>query len=227
MIRNWNRYNRDVEYDLLVSPFGYDFYNMTPKQAGLYFKWFISIIPERMEYFRNRCASDLNIPVITLDYSPDSLIPVWRWFLKTARMEKTPKENLEKMIEGAKIFGESFINWEQFTIATQFIMKDIAMYIGQSYVLNYPQLRWYYYTKPKNEINAKQPVIAGFYFKDQFTEGDATVNPMSIVDGAASGFYDKTQKETDIYSAYMQWVKWIPKTNQGNQSGDGFHVPKT
>ncbi|MDD4328143.1 MAG: hypothetical protein PHU83_07915 [Eubacteriales bacterium] len=208
---NWNRYNSDVDYDLLVSPFGLDFYNMTPKQAGANFEWFISIIPKRMEYFRNRCASDLKISVETLDYSAESLILVWRWFLKTARMEKTPKETLEKMKEGAKVLGESFINWEQFTVATQFIMKDIGMYIGQSYVLNYPQLRWHYYTKPKNEINAKQPVIAGFYFKDQYTEGEATINPLEFAEGAAANFFDKTQKETDIYDSYMQWVQWIPK----------------
>ena len=166
---NWFRYNKDVQYDLLVPPLGLDFYNMTPKQAKENFEWFISKIPERMEYFRNRCTSDLNIRKESLDYSADSLILIWRWFLKTARMEKTPNEILDKMKQGAKVFGESFINWEQFTVATQFIMRDIGMYIGQSYVLNYPRLYWHYYTKPKNEVNAKQPVVAGFYFKDQFT----------------------------------------------------------
>ena len=207
---NWFRYNKDVQYDLLVPPLGLDFYNMTPKQAKENFEWFISKIPERMEYFRNRCTSDLNIRKESLDYSADSLILIWRWFLKTARMEKTPNEILDKMKQGAKVFGESFINWEQFTVATQFIMRDIGMYIGQSYVLNYPRLYWHYYTKPKNEVNAKQPVVAGFYFKDQFTEGEVNVNPMSFVDGAASRFYSKTQNENDIYDSYMQSVKWIP-----------------
>ena len=207
----FNRFIRDVQYDLLVSPFGYDYYHMTAKQAAGNFEWFLSVIPQRMEYLKNRCALDLRIPVEKLDFSAASLIPIWRWFLKTARIEKTPKEELIKMEEGAKIFGESFINLEQFTVATQFIMKDIGMYIGQSYVLNYPKLHWHYYTKPKNEINAKQPIIAGFYFKDQYTEGDAIVNPMNFVDGAAANIYDKTQKETDIYDFYMQWVQWIPQ----------------
>jgi hypothetical protein len=213
-MKKWIRFIKDVNYDLLVPPLGLDFYNMTAKQAGENFEWFVSKIPERMAYFRNRCASDLNIPIETFDYSSDSMIPVWRWFLKIARMEKTPKEELERMKEGAKVFGESFINLEQFTVATQFIMRDIGMYIGQSYVLNYPQLYWHYHTKPKNEINAKQPVIAGFRAKYMDKEGDAVINPMGFVEGAAAGFFDKTQKETDIYDSYMQWVQWIPETGR-------------
>ena len=207
---NWLRFSKDVGYDFLFPPLGLDFYNMTPKQARENFEWFISVIPERMEYFRNRCASDLSITVELLDYSAESLKLVWRWFLKTARMEKTPKAEMKKMKEAAKIFGESFVNGEQFTVSTQFIMRDIGIYIGQSYVLNYPQLHWHYYTKPKSEMNAKQPVIAGFYVKDHITEGDVNINPMGFVNGAASNFFDNTQKVTDVYDLYMHWVKWIP-----------------
>lgn len=210
-MNDWLRFTKDVKYDLLVPPLGLDFYNMTPKQAKENFEWFISKIPERMEYFRNRCASDLKIPVETLDYSPESLIVVWRWFLKTARMEKTPKDELDKMKEGAKVFGESFINWEQFTIASQFIMRDIGMYIGHTYILNYPQLYWHYYTKPKNEFNAKQPVIAGFRVKVMDKEGDAVFNPIKAAEGQAANFYEKKQKETDLYDAFMKWVEYIPK----------------
>ena len=208
---NWLRFKKDVQYDLLVPPLGLDFYNMTPKQAEENFKWFISKIPERMDYLRNRCAADLRIPIESLDFSSESLIIVWRWFLNTARIEKTPKETLEKMKDGAKIFGESFINREQFTVATQFIMRDIGMYIGQSYVLNYPKLYWHYYTKPKNEINAKQPVIAGFYIKDDFTEGDYFINPVSFAERSANNIFDKTQKENDVYDLFLKWVRWIPQ----------------
>ncbi len=211
MKSNYYRFIKDIKYDLLVSPFGYDYYNMTKKQAAMNFEWFLAVIPQRMEYFRNRCAADLHIPVDLLDFSPQSLKLVWRWFLQTARMEKTPKDTLEKMEEGAKVFGDSFINKMQFTVVTQFIMKDIAMYVGQSFVSNYSRLHWSYYTKPKNEISAKQPIIAGFYIKDSLAEGDMTVNPLFIVEGAATNFYSQSQSETDIYDDFMRYLRWIPK----------------
>jgi hypothetical protein len=210
-LANFMRFKKDVRYDLLVPPLGLDFYNMTPKQAKENFEWFISKMPERMEYFRSRCASDLNIPEETLNYSPESLILVWRWFLQTARMEKTPQEELERMKEGAKVFGDSFINWEQFTVATKFIMRDIGMYVGQCYVLNYPILYWHYHTKPKNGVDAKQPLIYGFVVEYMGKTGDAFLNPIRVAEGAAANFYYKTQKETDVYDMFVKWAKNIPQ----------------
>ncbi len=208
---SWCRFNNDVRYDILVSPYGYDYYNMTVKQAADNFAWFLSVIPQRMNYFRTRCASDLNISLNNLDYSAESMIIIWKWFLSTAQMEKTPREILEKMKERASVFGNSYINEEQFTVASQFMMKDIGMYIGQSYILNYPQLHWSFYTKPRNEINAKQPVIEGFFFHDDNTQGAISLNPLSLAEGAAQKIYSKTQSETDVYDYYIQWLKWIAK----------------
>lgn len=205
------RFAKDVKYDLLVPPLGLDFYNMTPKQAAENFEWFLAKIPERMEYFRARCSNDLRISSDSLNFTAESLIPVWKWFLHTARMEKTPKEELEKMQEGAKIFGDSFINWEQFTVATKFIMRDIGMYVGQCYVLNYKKLYWHYRTKPKNEVNANQPIIAGFRVKIMNNEGDAVLNPISVVEGQAANFYEKTQDVEDLYKFYTKWAKYIPE----------------
>lgn len=78
------------------------------------------------------------------DDSVESLILIWSCFLKTARIEKTPKEEIEKMGDGAKIFGESFINRMRFTSTTEYIIHDIGMYVGQCFVLDYPQLYWSY-----------------------------------------------------------------------------------
>lgn len=205
------RFIRDVKYDLMVPPLGLDFNNMTPKQAGENFEWFLSKIPERMEYFRTRCASDLSISPDSLSFTAESLIPVWKWFLNTARMEKTPAEELKKMKEGAKLFGDSFINRKQFTVATTFIMRDIGIYVGQCYVLNYKNLYWHYSTKPKNEINVNQPVIAGFRVKIINHEGDAVFNPISFVEGRAANLYDKTQDAEALYKLYTKWIEYVPE----------------
>ena len=205
------RFKNDIKYDLAIPPMGLDFYRMTPKQSEEFYKWFISIIDKRMNYFRNRCALDSNISKLKLDYSAESLKLVWRWFLGIARIEETPKDLLKQMEDGAKIFGESYINREQFTPVTSFIMRDIGIYIGQSYILNHPQLYWHYYIKPKNDINAKQPVLGGFYYNDNNIEGSVNINPMNLVEGAAANMFYKKQNELDLYNYYIKYERWIPK----------------
>lgn len=202
---------RDVPYDLLVPPLGLDFYHMTKAQAGENFTWFLAHIPERMEYMRQRCAVDLRIPPSHLDFSSESLVLIWRWFLKTARMVPTPKEELARMREGAKIFGPSYINKKVFSVATVFIMRDIGIYFGETYIRNFSPLYWSYYTKPKNEVSAKKPVIAGFWaWVEGHPSAPATVDPIGAVEGAAAKFYDKTQTERDLYDAFTLWHKHIP-----------------
>ena len=63
-----------------------------------------------MTYFRERCSHDLRIAINSLNFSADSLILIWRWFINTARMEKTPKYNLREMIKQSELFGSSYIN---------------------------------------------------------------------------------------------------------------------
>lgn len=207
------RYLNDIHnYNICLPPYGYNYYNMTPKQARTQYAWFISVIPERVEYLKKRIADDLKVKTDLLDYSADSLKLLWEWFIGIARIEKTPPNELEKMKEGAKVFGESFINYEQFTVVTRYIMRDIAIYIGESFVNNYPMLKWSYCDLPKNYVDSREPVISGFYIKDEFTEGEMFVNPMGIVVGAGSHFFTGKPNKNDIYNSYVDLIRWVPNS---------------
>lgn len=178
---------------------------MTPKQSKENFDWFMSKIPERMRYFRNRCAEDLCTSAENLDYSSNSLKSVWKWFIGTAKIEKTPKRDLEQMEEAAKIFGSSYVNKEQFTVATQFILRDIGMYLGQAYVLNYKPLYWTFYTKPKNDINVNQPVIAGFTVNGNNTY----FNPIHMAKIQAANIFNHTAQDSDLYKIFVKWATYV------------------
>ena len=209
-MNNFFRFLTDVKYDLLVPPQGINYGEMTPKQAKESFEWFVEKIPERMEYFRNRCAKDLKISVEQLDYSRESLVLVWQWFLKTARREKTPKEQLEKMKQNAQIFGPSFINYEQFTVATHFIIRDIAMYVGQYWISNYPQLYWTYKTKPKDSVTVNQPIISGLRTSYKGKEKVISFAPLHMVGVQAANIFDKSAKKNDLLKVIMFWEQYIP-----------------
>lgn len=215
-IRDYIRYKMDVKYELLVYPQEIGLENMTPEQGEEYVQWFLSKIPERMEYFRNRCAEDLGISVDELDYSPESLILVWRWFLKTARMEKVPREQLVQQRKAAGVLGDSFSATKVFSVATHFIMYDIAMYVGQCFVLNYPSLHWCFCPQPEDSVTVNQPAITQFHVviemnlpKFRVVEADSEFYPIHMVGVQAASFYRNAQKETDLYNIFMKWAGWI------------------
>ena len=74
-------------YKVLEPPFKCEnFENMKPKQAKEYFEWFQSQIPERINILSEAIHEyDKNI---VLDYSEESLIKVWSWFVDLIEVRK-------------------------------------------------------------------------------------------------------------------------------------------
>ena len=210
-LKNYIRFRKDVRYNLEVPPQGIAYGKMSKKTAKEAFEWYIDAIPRRMAYFRKRCSDDLRIPIETLDYSAESLIPVWRWFLQTARTEDTPEEELAWMLEGAKIFGESFISRKVLTVATQFIVRDISMYVGECFLKESPKLYWTYRDKPKDSVTVNQPVIAGLISKKDEQIFPMVFAPIHMVGVQAGKVLTNETKETDLYNVYQFWRKYIPK----------------
>jgi len=204
-------FDQDIDYEVLVPPFGLDFYSMTPKQAEENFHWYIQKIPERTEYLRSQCAKDLAISINEVDFSPKSLKLIWRWFLKLARIEKTTKDEIEQMRKTFSRFGESFINKERLSVITEYIIRDIGMYLGELYVRNYPSIRWSFYTKPKRDFFVNRPLLIGFIDNNYNPPFKATFEPIHMAGVQAANLLDKTQKETDLYNIFMKWVEYVPQ----------------
>lgn len=191
---------------------GLNFRKMAPTQAQENFEWFISKIPEQMAYFCRRCAADLKVSESALDFSPESLTLVWRWFIEIARIVPTQPEELKRLEAGAKIFGASFINKYQFSVASQFIMRDIGMYLGEVFVRNYPQLYWSYYTKPKNVQDVNEPLVFGFVIPTEGNIGGAfQFNPMVGPRVQGGHLLTGTQNEQDLLNVFRTWEKYIPQ----------------
>ena len=207
------RFVKDVKYDLLVPPLGLEYSKMTPKQVRENFEWFISRIPERIEYLTNRCAQDLNITVNELNLSPDSLKIIWRWFLKTARIEKVPKEEVAKLEKNVGHLGEHWIIREQLTVTSQFILRDIGMYLGETFIKNHNSIRWDYFMRPQNEVSARKPVLLGFVYIDPTDKSQVTslpFDPIGLLEYIGHKIVSKTQKETDLYEVYVERLKFLP-----------------
>ena len=207
---NMKRFWQDVQYDLLVPPFNEDVTTMTGKQAKEYYDWFLQHIPERVDYFTKRCEDDLDLPAHSINYDPESLVPIWKWFLSTARLEKMPEEELIKMREGAKIFGDSYITKKRLTVTTHFIIRDIGMFLGEMWIHNYPQLYWTYSTQTKDSICANKPIIAGFQMTIGSVIGDMFFEPIHMVYIQAARLITNTANEFDLFNLYQKWISNIP-----------------
>ena len=152
---------RKMKYDIPIVPLDKPTNLLTKKEAQKYFDWYIGVLDERMEYLRE-------FTMLTLDYSSDSLVPLWSWFLKHAEIEYTPQERLNELEEELKLTRNPLRgiilaeNAQQFTLETEYIMHDIAMYLGEVFVKNHPSVFWGFYTTPKSDSFVNCPVLLGF-----------------------------------------------------------------
>jgi hypothetical protein len=191
--------------------------NLTEQEAKAYFEWFLAHIDERAEYLSVKVSSGLGIPREALDYSFESLKLVWRWFLSVAEITKTPRKYLKELKNSLKGHPRSFINHmievskEELSIFSSYVLRDIGMYVGKTFALNYPKLEWTYITKPKNLISVNRPVLIGFiddnpsYPKPFHPDFD----PIAVAERCAANLFDKTHTEDDLYTWCKKWEQWV------------------
>ena len=117
---------KEIKYDILIPPFNKNTQEFSAEEAKEYFNWYMSQIPKRIKYLSK--ISECN-----LDMSFDSLVGLWRWFLKTAEIERTLKERLDSIREELKHKPKSFVEHinseskEQLSLQTEYILRDIGM----------------------------------------------------------------------------------------------------
>ncbi len=84
---------RPMEYEYMIPPVkNYDFFEFTKEDAKIYFNWYMEEKGHRIEmleeYVHNAGVD------IDFDYSPESLIPLWRWYETIIVSEKKTEEEI-------------------------------------------------------------------------------------------------------------------------------------
>lgn len=193
-----------LDYYMEFPPTGVDFDNWDKRTTEKYFNWFLQQVPIRIDYLKTHMTGDLGIDAKTLDYSPNSLILVWRWFLNVAVVEKTPKKFIREMkrTDMYKLLGDSFINHTQLSLQTELILRDVGMYLAQTLIANCPGLRWSYKhdapSSPIKDIYNNKPLLMGF------EENGYTIDfePIHMVGVQAAKLLDNCAAETDLFNLY-------------------------
>ena len=197
---------------MLVPPLGLNLYELTPKQAEENLRWFLGKIPERIGYLSERCASDLAIPLECLDCSPESLKSIWKWFTETALIVQTPDEEIRLMQKQYAHLGDSFVNKTKLSVVTEFIVRDIGMYLGEVFTSASSNIKWDLLTKPKNDFFYNHPVLAGFEDYSFTPPFKAVFEPIHMAGIQAAKLLGGDKNDTNLFGVFNKWLKYMPQT---------------
>ena len=189
---------RKLKYDILIPPLGKHVFKLSEQEAAAYFDWYMEKIPERVAYVSKVCAKELRIPEEKLDRSPESLLLLWKWFRKRARTERIPGEKQDKR-QPKELWKPN----RQLTLETEYILRDIGMYLGETFRKNDPQLYWTYYTKPRRDFFVNHPLLKGFVDRSF----GKTFEPIHMARVQASKLLRKKSKDTDLLNIYQIWME--------------------
>ena len=215
----------DVEYNVEFPPMGVDYDSWNNKTAKEYFEWYISQIPLRTEYLCNRVSSDLKIDISLLDFSPESLNIIWEWYLKTAIIKKCDTKETEKQKETElyRLVGESSINYEELSLNSLLIQRDIGMYLAEVFLTECKALSWTYMhespSKKIKDIFNNKPQLTGFLYNSE----EVMFEPIHMVGVQGANLLDNTHKASDLYDLYLMWSRFYPEntnTSDGSLSSD-------
>ena len=211
-------FKRTTEYEPLIIQADKPFQETTKKEADAYSECFLSKIDERSKYLREIVSEGLHIDIKQLDFTLDSTLLIWKWFLKEAKLDKTPESELDKIRNGLLGQPQSFIDYMvemarvELSIRTEYILRDIGMYIGKMFISNYENLKWTIKYKPKSYIYVNVPIIVGFVDdKPEYPKPfRPDLDPIYFARIPAMNIFEGTQKENDLYDWCRKWIERIP-----------------
>ena len=204
----WRR--KKVDYDILIPPLNKPFSLLSLDEAEAFFKWHQDNISKRINYLAQKSGG-------ILDYSFESLVPLWAWFLNHAQVEPvtdTIKEEIRKHLHNQSTQHIEYVISEedtQFTLQTIFIIRDISMYVGEIFVKYSKKIKWSFHTNPEQDSFANMPLLTGFEDADFSPPFHMQFEPTHMIEVVAANLFDGTQKPKDLYNLCIQWCNYIPE----------------
>lgn len=195
---------KKVNYDILVPKLEKSIFQLSEDEASQYFMWFMEQIPARVSYVSKVCAKELGISETRMDFSPESLVLLWKWFLRRAQTEP--------VIQAGDIHARNSassvpINNRQLTLETEYILRDVGMYFGEVFRTNHPDIYWSYYTKPQRDFFVNHPLLKGFVDMSSGIPFEVVFEPIHMAHIQATKILRKTAKDTDLRDIYNIWSK--------------------
>lgn len=183
-----------------------DFLSFTKREAEIYFNWYIEHIDERIEYLCEYVHSQGQS--IELDFSVNSIIEIWDWYVKQIKIERYTRSELEEIAkEYPQWIREEIISDDiKLSYETLAICSDVAIYFAEVFRRqNENDISWGFFTKPKKQYSVNEPVLLGFI-------GNDCLNSRRTVYHCTLHYID-CEKRFTLYEMYKVWKKKV-ETNK-------------
>lgn len=196
---------KKLKYEILIPRLEKNIGQLNDTEAQAYFEWFMECVPQRVAYVSEVCARELHIHREKMDCSPESLLLLWKWFRRRARTEFPPRDGREKQGQGFPdgVWRDS----RQLTLETEYILRDVGMYFGETFRKNHPNIYWTYYTKPRRDFFVNHPLLKGFVDMTTGKPFEACFEPIHYAGVQASKILKKASKDSDLLTIYNIWAE--------------------
>ena len=195
-----------LQYQLMELPIqGKSYENMTKKEATVMYNWFLNEIPNRIQLLTKYYDFDNFGKNKRLDYSPESLISIWEWFIP--KIESRELTNGERVIYNTVMpqWAQIGIPTKMFTVGCMSVSVDIAIYLAEVFIRNNEEISWGIKYSPKSFLDVNRPILKGFI-------KNVTMNPVSIIHVLMLRVLNR--KEININSLYDIYHIWLEKIKE-------------
>ena len=172
------------------------------KEAQKYYEWYMDILPQRVAYLTQICATEMNVAIEAFGDFPNCCKVLWEWFLQHATLQKTSEDERAQMRARFGYLGESWVLKERLSDFSELVLRDIGMFLGDSWVKHYPSLRWELITGPKRYVHINRPHVVGFSSKDMF-------EPIHIARMQATKILRNEQSPQGLFNILTYWLTLV------------------
>ena len=182
-------------------PFSLDFAKISKGELARYFKWYMSLIPERIAILQTAVTSVSGFEDLVLDFKRESLARLGSWFAASCEREKLSLREREEIERSLKFSVDPSEYEYDLTIQTYSLALDVGMYFGETLLNEYPGLSW---------VQAKRK-DADFGHAVVTPVGKSVANPTKIcVVIARKNVEDKRLGGRELLRIYDLLAEYIP-----------------
>lgn len=191
-----------MDYYLMEPPKWFEnFKQMTHEQAHEYLAWYISEIPKRLDMLMRFYDYLEGAPKDIFDYSRDSLIPLWSWYLDHVNIVPKSRKELRE-IKKRPAHVRPFASKTKVELGWKQVALDIGIYFALCLQKYSSKLHWGVQTEPADLMSVNRPVTLGFV-------ADKSLDANNIMRVHTSKIVSGISKETALAGTYDAWTKFI------------------
>ena len=189
-----------MEYIMMEIPAGmFSDDKITQNEIHQNFEHYIAQRDQRIEYL-GAYINNTGVNV-KFDYSPNSLIDLWKWYETQIEIVEKPKKEWKLQISQYPDWMKDFVSKEKISENTLKIALDVSFYFAEVIIRNNKKIEWGYFTSPRNRTSVNQPTLVGFV-------NDIDLNPRTIVLNCTRKSIRK-KDEGILFNMYNIWMQYV------------------